>query len=145
MKGKLRLMILVVLVFAIFSIEAKSTMELLINKEWYEVDLSQMQIREDYYVKFTGTQRLTIGLDQDGNTKMRVQEYYLSDEETEIFDETKVGSRRKGKYLILKGKKHRGYIDAVCMELYQLNDMNLRMGDFKNDQSQQHCFVGYCW
>ena len=55
-----------------------TTMELLINKDWYELDMQNMQARNNFYYRFTGTQRLTIGSDQDGNMKMNIQEYYLS-------------------------------------------------------------------
>ena len=128
MRMKQLFLISVVLLSTAFCTYAESTMELLINKEWYEIDLGKMQVRDDYYVKFTGTQRLTIGLDQDGNTKMRVQKYYLSNNETEFFDSTQVGKNRNGKYLVLCGKKSKGYTKAICMKLYQVDEMNLRMG-----------------
>ena len=107
MKGKQLFLILVAMVCFAFCAYAETAMELLINKEWYEVDLSKMKTRDDYYVKFTGTQRLIVGLDQDGNTKMRVQEYYLSKNKTEYFDSTQVGKHKDGKYLILRGKKQK--------------------------------------
>ena len=141
MKGKQLFLILVALVYSAFCANAESIMELLINKEWYEVDLTKMQVREDYYVKFTGTQRLTVGLDQEGNTKMRVQKYYLSNNETEFFDSTQVGKNKDGKYLVLSGKKAKGYTKAICMKLYQVDEMNLRMGASNQTAAQQHCFV----
>ena len=141
MNGKQLFLIFVALVSTVFCANAETAMELLINKEWYEVDLSKMQTRDDYYVKFTGTQRLIVGLDQDGNTKMRVQEYYLSKNKTEYFDSTQVGKHKDGKYLILRGKKHKGYTKAICMNLYQLDDMNLRMGDSDKSEAQQQCFI----
>ena len=80
MRNRLTLIVVVFLLASMLHVEAKSTMEMLINKEWYEIDLSKMQTRKDYYVKFTGTQRLIVGADEDGNTKVRVQTYYLSNE-----------------------------------------------------------------
>ncbi|MBQ2047139.1 MAG: hypothetical protein II260_08105 [Muribaculaceae bacterium] len=56
-------------------------------------------------------------------------------------DDTKVGKRRNGKYIVLQGKKHGSYTDAVCMELYQLDDMNMRMGNSRQGAAQQHCYV----
>ena len=141
MRMKQLILISVVLLSTAFCTYAESTMELLINKEWYEIDLGKMQVRDDYYVKFTGTQRLTIGLDQEGNTKMRVQKYYLSNNETEFFDSTQVGKNRNGKYLVLCGKKSKGYTKAICMKLYQVDEMNLRMGAVNQTEAQQHCFV----
>lgn len=139
---KTRLAIIVMLnVICCIGMYAKSTMEMLINKEWYEIDMKKFEIREGYYIKYTGTQRMTVGADENGNTKARIQQYYLSNEKTEIFDHDKVGKNRDGKYLILQGKKHIGYTDAVCMELYQLDDMNMRIVDTRHDASQQHCYV----
>ena len=141
MRNRLTLIVVVFLLASMLHVEAKSTMEMLINKEWYEIDLSKMQTRKDYYVKFTGTQRLIVGADEDGNTKVRVQTYYLSNEKTDIFDEEQVGKCREGKYVVFQGKKRKGYTEAVCMELYQLDDMNMRMGDVKVAKAEQHCFV----
>lgn len=84
MRHRVALIIVVFLFASIVHIEAKSNMEMLINKEWYEIDLSKMQTRHDFYIKFTGTQRFTVGADEDGNTKARVQSYYLSNEKTDI-------------------------------------------------------------
>ena len=61
-----------------FVVEAKSTMELLINKDWQELDVKTMRAHEGFYVRFTGTQRMIVGADSEGNTKARVQKYYLS-------------------------------------------------------------------
>ena len=55
-----------------FVVEAKSTMEQLINKEWYEFDFSNLSAKDSYYIKFTGTQRMIVGQDQEGNAKARV-------------------------------------------------------------------------
>ena len=141
MRNRLTLIVVVFLLASMLHVEAKSTMEMLINKEWYEIDLSKMQTRKDYYVKFTGTQRFIVGADEDGNTKARVQTYYLSNEKTDIFDEEQVGKCREGKYVVFQGKKRKGYTEAVCMELYQLDDLNMRMGDVKVAKAEQHCFV----
>ena len=105
MKRKDIIVVLLLLLVSVFKAEAESTMELLINKEWYEINLKKMETRDDYYVKFTGTQRLIVGTDEKGNTKMRVQKYYLSNKYAEEFDSTQVGKNRNGKYLVLSGKK----------------------------------------
>ena len=78
MNGRRQLYMLLMLVFAssMFVAEAKSTMEQLINKEWYELDLRTMKPDESRYVRYTGTQRLEVSADEDGNTRMRVQKYY---------------------------------------------------------------------
>ena len=66
----------VLLALISFVIEAKSTMELLINKDWHEFDFGSMTTRNDYYVRYTGTQRMIVGADSLGNQKVRVQKYY---------------------------------------------------------------------
>ena len=58
------LILLLMILSSAFCAEAKSTMELLINKEWYEIDIKQFQIHENYYIKYTGTQRMTVGSDE---------------------------------------------------------------------------------
>ena len=44
--------ILSIVLFAsiVYSIEAKSTMEQLINKEWYEFDFTNLSAKEGYYI-----------------------------------------------------------------------------------------------
>ena len=59
------------------SVEAKSTMELLINKNWHEFDFGSMKARDDYYVRYTGTQRMIVGADSVGKQKMRVIIYRI--------------------------------------------------------------------
>ena len=140
MKRKDIIVVLLFLLVSVFKAEAESTMELLINKEWYEINLKKMETRDDYYVKFTGTQRLIVGTDEKGNTKMRVQKYYLSNKYAEEFDSTQVGKNRNGKYLVLSGKKEKNYTAAICMKLHQLDDYTLRMGG-ENKWDVQHCFV----
>ena len=108
MNGRRQLYLLLMLVFAssMFVAEAKSTMEQLINREWYEFDFKTMKSNESYYVKYTGTQRLVVSADEDGNTKMRVQKYYLTNRWEERFDSTKVGKSRNGKYIMIRGAKN---------------------------------------
>ena len=91
-----------------FIVEAKSTMELLINKDWHELDVKTMRAHEGFYVRFTGTQRMIVGADSEGNTKARVQKYYLSNRYEETFDSTKVGKKKKGKYGKFKRCKNYG-------------------------------------
>ena len=38
-------------------------MELLINKDWHELDVKTMRAHEGFYVRFTGTQRMIVGAD----------------------------------------------------------------------------------
>jgi hypothetical protein len=42
MRNRLTLIVVVFLLASMLHVEAKSTMEMLINKEWYEIDLSKM-------------------------------------------------------------------------------------------------------
>lgn len=138
---KLIFLIVLFIVFPFKYIEGKTTMEMLINKEWYELDLAKMQTYNWFYVKFTGTQRIIVRTEEDGSMKMRVQKYYLSNKTTDRFDSTQVGKHRDGKYIILQGVKRKDYMEAVCMELYQLEDLNMRMGDIRFSKAEQQCYV----
>ncbi len=71
------LFILSIILFAsiCFIVEAKSTMELLINKDWHEFNVATMKAYENFYIRFTGTQRMIVGVDSVGNPKARVQRY----------------------------------------------------------------------
>lgn len=110
-----------------FIVEAKSTMELLINKEWYEFDFTNLSAKDGYYVKFTGTQRMIVGLDQEGNAKARVQRYYLSAEPVEKFDDAKVGKVRDGEYIVLPPRKEKDV--ALCLKINSLSDETLETED----------------
>ena len=105
-----------------FVVEAKSTMELLINKDWHEFDVSTMQLQRAY-TRFTGTQRMIVGADSEGNTKARVQRYYLSNRYEETFDSTKVGKKRNGRFLIIKGNQNS--LNTICLEIKTLKEDQL--------------------
>ena len=106
-----------------FVVEAKSTMELLINKDWQELDVKTMRAHEGFYVRFTGTQRMIVGADSEGNTKARVQKYYLSNRYEDTFDSTKVGKKRNGRFLIIQGNKDGS--NAICLEIKTLKEDQL--------------------
>lgn len=93
MKRCIILLHILIMVSLWFSVEAKSTMELLINKDWHEFDVKIMDIRKDCYYRFTGTQRIIVGNSQNGEQKARVQKYYLSNKIEEFFDTTQVGKK----------------------------------------------------
>ena len=135
------ILILLVFVSTIFCVEAKSTMEQLINKEWYELDFKTMKAHEAYYVKFTGTQRLIVGEDQDGNMKMRVQRYYLTNRWEERYDTTKVGKSRNGKYLVLQGERDgkNGY-KVICHEIITLTENRLQTKNLSLPNLEQKVF-----
>ena len=102
MKRTVLLILAMIVTLVASTAEGKSTMELLINKEWYEFDFKTMKPDESRYVRYTGTQRLEVSADEDGNTRMRVQKYYLSYEWEERFDSRKVGKYRNGKYIVIR-------------------------------------------
>ena len=77
MKRLIAILSIVLFASIVFCLEAKSTMEQLIYKEWYEFDFSNLSAKDSYYIKFTGTQRMIVGQDQEGNAKARVKPYYL--------------------------------------------------------------------
>ena len=77
MNRRALILMFVALIICSLSVNGETTMELLINKDWHEVNPYDYQPREDYYVRYTGTQRMIVGEDEDGNMKVRLQEYYL--------------------------------------------------------------------
>ena len=110
-----------------FVVEAKSTMEQLINKEWYEFDFTSLSAKDSYYIKFTGTQRMIVGQDQEGNAKARVQRYYLSAEPVKKFDDTKVGKVRDGEYIVFPPRNEKNA--AICLKINSLSDETLETED----------------
>lgn len=110
-------------------VQGKSTMELLINKDWHEFNVATMKAHENFYIRFTGTQRIIVGVDSVGNAKARVQRYYLSNRYEESFDSTKVGKYRNGSYLIIQGDKNRFDRNTICLEIKKLKEDYLRVED----------------
>lgn len=106
-----------------------STMELLINKDWYELDMQNMQARNNFYYRFTGTQRLTVGPDQEGNVKMKVQEYYLSNKYETHFDPTKIGKSREGKYLVIRRLSTSRSTNAICLKIKEISESGMQTVD----------------
>ena len=123
-----------------FSVEAKTTMELLINKDWHELDVKTMRAHEGFYVRFTGTQRMIVGADSEGNTKARVQRYYLSNRYEETFDSTKVGKKKKGKYIIIQGDRNSIDRNVICFELKELGENVMRLVDKNDMRNQEKCY-----
>lgn len=127
MKKLILTLFIILLVSISFVIEAKSTMELLINKEWYEFDFTSLSVKDSYYIKFTGTQRMIVGLDQEGNTKVRIQQYYLSAEPVKEFDTTKVGKVHEGEYIVFPSRKEKNV--AICLKINSLSDETFKTED----------------
>lgn len=121
-----------------FVVEAKSTMELLINKDWQELDVKTMRAHEGFYVRFTGTQRMIVGADSEGNTKARVQKYYLSNRYEETFDSTKVGKKRNGRFLIIQGNKEGS--NVICLEIKTLKEDQLSTIDKNHPNNFQKIY-----
>ena len=129
MKRLISILSIVLFASIVFCIEAKSTMELLINKDWHEFDVSTMQL-QSAYTRFTGTQRMIIEADSVGNTTAKVQRYYLSNRYETKFDSTKIGKAKSGKYIILKGNSSTN--DCVCLKIKLIDKFNLQL---KNESS----------
>ena len=122
-----------------FSVEAKSTMELLINKDWHELDITSMKAKESY-VRFTGTQRMIVSADSVGNTIAKAQRYYLSNRYEETFDSTKVGKKKKGKYIIIQGDRNSIDRNVICFELKELGENVMRLVDKNDMRNQEKCY-----
>ena len=142
MKRTVLLILATIVTLVVSTAEGKSTMEKLINKEWHEFDFKTMKAKETYYEKYTGTQRLIVSADEEGNTKMRVQKYYLSYKWEERFDTTKVGKNRNGKYIILQGAKNEtGGYNVICYEIAELSDVQLQTKNVSIQSMPQKFYV----
>lgn len=106
-----------------------TVMEMLINKDWHEVNMSRLETHEHFYVRYTGTQRLTVGVDQEGNMKAKVQEYYLSNKYESKFDPKKVGKNQDGKYLIIRRPSTSKSNQAICLRIEGLTEGGMQTVD----------------
>ena len=128
------LFLLVVMASMWFSIQAKSTMELLINKDWHEFDVKIMDIRKDCYYRFTGTQRIIVGNSQNGEQKARVQKYYLSNKIEEFFDTTQVGKNKNGNYIIIQSSRNK----SICYKIIKTSEDVIQIEDVLNPRIKRN-------
>ena len=119
-----------------FSVEAKMTMELLINKDWHELDITSMKSKESY-VRFTGTQRMIVSADSVGNTIAKAQRYYLSNRYEETFDSTKVGKKKKGKYIIIQGDRNSIDRNIICLEIKDIGENVMDVIDMNHPENPE--------
>ena len=144
MKRTVLLILAMIVTLVASAAEGKSTMELLINKEWYEFDFKTMKPDESRYVRYTGTQRLEVSADEDGNTRMRVQKYYLSYEWEERFDSRKVGKYRNGKYIVIRGERDTSNVEeikTICLEIMKLTDNRLNIKNLSDFDLPRNFYV----
>lgn len=83
-------------------LRAQSVMELLVNKDWREVNNATRLIYSDTVVCYTGTQRMEVCLLRNNNVRVKMQEYYLSDSMVQAFDTAQVGKHKNGKYIVFR-------------------------------------------
>ncbi len=142
MKRTLLFILVAIITLSVSGAKKKTTMEQLINKEWYEMNYSALNIIDTAYVKYTGTQRLTVSADSAGNTKIKVQKYYLSNKWEYQFDSTKVGKNRKGKYIIIRGEliDSNEYV-VICHEITNLTETKLNIKDTNHPDLKRTYYV----
>ena len=140
MKRLLSIMPIILFASIGFVVEAKSTMELLINKDWHELDVTTMRAVKDCYIRFTGTQRMIVSGDSVGNTKAQIQRYYLSNKKEEIFDSTKVGKKKKGNYIIIQGDRNSIDRNVFCFEIKDIGDNVMDVIDINHPDNQKHLY-----
>lgn len=117
-----------------YQLSAKSTMELLINKDWHEFDVKIMDIKKDCYYRFTGTQRMIVGNSQDGEQKARIQKYYLSNKIEEIFDTTQVGKKRNGNYIVIQSLRNK----SICYKITKIDEDVIQIEDVLNPKIKRN-------
>lgn len=120
---------------------AQCSMEFLINKNWNEIDIENYQPRGEFYIRYTGTQRMIIGENSEGITKAKVQEYYLSDKPVVEFDRKKVGKVLSGNYLVFRNAGDTKSHSLKCYEIKKLNESALSMSPINDLQGQSHYYV----
>ena len=85
---------------------------------------------------------MIVSADEEGNTKMRVQRYYLSYRWEERFDTTKVGKNRNGKYIIIQGTRNEtGDYNVICYEIAELSEMQLQTKNVSIQSMPQKFYV----
>ena len=134
MKRCIILLHILVMIPLSFSVEAKSTMELLINKDWHEFDIKIMDIKKDCYYRFTGTQRMIVGNSQNGEHKARLQRYYLSNNVEEIFDSTQVGKNRNGNYIVIQLSRNK----SICYKIIKIAEDVIQIEDVLNPRIKRN-------
>ena len=137
MKRLLSIMPIILFASISFVVEAKSTMELLINKDWHELDVTTMRAHEGFYVRFTGTQRMIVSADSVGNTIAKAQRYYLSNRYEETFDSTKVGKKKKGKYIIIQGDRNSIDRNIICLEIKDIGENVMDVIDMNHPENPE--------
>lgn len=143
MNRRALILMFVALIICSLSVKGETTMELLINKDWHEVNPYDYQPRDDYYVRYTGTQRMIVGEDEDGNMKVRLQEYYLSDKIVNKFEQEKVGTARSGRYLVFRSVGEKNEKSCHCYEILDLDATIMNMKAVGGQQNVSKCFVVY--
>ena len=138
-----RVLFVAMLMICNLSVKGETTMELLINKDWHEVGTHDYLPRGDYYIRYTGTQRMIVGEDEHGNMKVRLQEYYLSDKIVKKFEQEKVGKVRSGHYLVFRNKGEKNEKSYHCYEILDLNKTVMNMVAVDGQQNVSKCFVVY--
>lgn len=130
-----------ILVWAISPmLRAESIMELLINKDWREVNNATQLIYQDTMVYYTGTQRITVRLLKYDNASVNIQEYYLSDSMVQVFDTAQVGKHKNGKFIVFRdvnGPDRK----AKCMLLTGLSDFTHELIVENGERLQKKKFV----
>ncbi|MBE6310431.1 MAG: hypothetical protein E7080_05185 [Bacteroidales bacterium] len=97
----------------------------LIQKKWYELNPSTMQMLRKYYVEYTFTDRILVVIDEKGNLTERFQPFYLSNKYETVFDSTKVGKNDNGKYMVVRSYENPDRAICFVIESVSENRMNI--------------------
>ena len=107
----------------IYAQQAKSTMDLLTQREWKIV----FEINKDFHVESTYTYTTTEFIDKSKGTGTDGFElkfkYYLSDKRETVFDSSKVGKIQNGDYII----KENELLDVSIHKIVKISDSELEI------------------
>lgn len=106
----------------------------LIRKKWYEFNPLNMQFNNQFYTEYTFTNRIYVGIDEDGNIIERSQKYYLSNKNETKFDSAKVGWVENGKYIVLQSNADP--MRAISLHIENISDTELITAEKRSDNSK---------
>ena len=128
------LIIVLLLVYASTKMNAQSssslrlTQEYLMRYKWYP-DVYTEKSKKSSVMTYTSAQIIDSIFKEDINIRVGVSDYYLSDTQETVFDESKVGRTSSGKYIIERFKSIKPEIDdfILTMEVVFISEEKMQL------------------
>lgn len=97
----------------------RTIQDILMSYRWTPVDMYEEEDDESCFLTYTRTHEIDSTIDE-GELKVYVTPYYLSDTLDPVFDEKKVGKSTTGKYLI----ENVGDINKIVTVTYEIVELS---------------------